>query len=55
MSIDDTGWKSWIGEECPECGVEITVGSLRFNGRTWEHKNPNVHPQSGHHIISNVS
>lgn len=46
---DDPG--DIYGRECPECGVEIDAGSLRWNGFAWEHKNPNVHPQAGHHAI----
>jgi len=42
----------WIGETCPECGVEIDGGSLRYNGYAWEHKNPEAHPQAAHHIIT---
>jgi hypothetical protein len=44
-------YQLWLGEDCPECGVEIDEGSLRFNGRAWEHKNPETHPQAGHHVI----
>lgn len=46
---DDPG--DIYGRECPECGVEIDAGSLRWNGQAWEHKNPNVHPQAGHHML----
>lgn len=51
--IDDEPGEIY-GRECPECGVEIDAGSLRWNGWAWEHKNPNVHPQAGHHAILNV-
>ena len=37
------------GEECPECGSTIEPGSVRYAGYGWEHKDPNVHPQAGHH------
>lgn len=46
-----TGYEQWVGEDCPECGVEITRRALRHNGFAWEHKNPEAHPQAGHHII----
>lgn len=45
------GADEWLGEECPECGVEIEPGDLRFNGWAWEHKNPLAHAQAGHHVI----
>lgn len=45
------GYQEWVGEECPECGVEITQDALRYNGYAWEHKNPEAHPQAGHHVI----
>lgn len=40
--------------ECGTCGVEIDRdghGSLRWNGYAWEHKNPDAHPQAGHHVV----
>lgn len=44
-------YEELMGSECPECGVEIDGGSLRYNGWAWEHKNPEAHPQAGHHVI----
>jgi len=41
-----------IGAECPICGEEMTPGAVRFNGRAWEHKSSEAHPQAGHHQIS---
>ena len=41
-----------IGAGCPICGEEMTPGAIRFNGRAWEHKSSEAHPQAGHHQIS---
>lgn len=43
-------YQELIGLECPECDETITRGSLRWNGREWEHKNLD-HPQAGHHVF----
>lgn len=49
--VDVDSVEYWIGRDCPECGVEINVGSIRYNGFGLEHKNPEAHPQAGHHVI----
>lgn len=37
---------------CSACGAKLTdddsMGRWRFNGESWEHKCPGVHPQAGH-------
>jgi hypothetical protein len=38
-------------DPCPQCGEELTGGSIRWNGFAWEHKSSDTHPQAGHHIM----
>lgn len=51
MSRDVTTLLALVGE-CPECGEELTGGSVRWNGRSWEHKSSEAHPQAGHHVMA---
>lgn len=49
--LGDVAAEELYGMQCPECGVEMDSGSIRFNGQSWEHKNPEAHPQAGHHVF----
>ena len=50
--VTDRDSDDLIGADCPVCGEEMTPGAIRFNGRAWEHKSDETHPQAGHHRIS---
>lgn len=51
MSFEAERLLAIIGE-CPECGEELTGGSVRWNGQYWEHKSSEAHPQAGHHAMA---
>lgn len=43
-----------VGQDCPACGSTIEPGAIRWNGSYWAHKDPNSHPQAGHHVFDAV-
>lgn len=56
--MQDEGALATDPDDCPEvclqCGEPIEPGSVRWNGRNWEHKSSDAHPQAGHHAMLDV-